>query len=48
MVPYADYLFITELAHAVHAIVFWHVWEDGTYIPLMLPVDEETWRMVVQ
>lgn len=48
MVPYVDYVYYTELALAAHAIIFWHVYPTGDYIPLMLPVDDVTWRLLVQ
>ena len=48
MVPYRDWLFYSELAASIHAILFWHVWQDGSFQPLLMPVDEETWRQIVQ
>lgn len=48
MVPYADFLFYSQLASVLHALIFWQVYVDGTYQPLLLPVDETTWRQIVQ
>ena len=48
MVPYADFVFFSELAAMLHAIVWWQIWPDGSYQPLLMPVDDATWRQIVQ
>lgn len=47
-VPYDDFVLYTVMAAEIHAIIFWHIWDDGSYQPLMLPVDEDTWRQILQ
>ena len=48
MAPYRDWVYYSTLALELHAIVFWQVWDDGTYQPLMFPVSDTVWRQLVQ
>ena len=48
MIPYADWLFYAEMAQALHALLFWTMWSNGTYQPLLMPVDDATWRQIMQ
>ena len=44
----AEILYWAAYAAECHAILFWNVWPNGDYQPLMFPVDEATWSLVVQ
>lgn len=48
MVPYADWLYWMSFAQDCHAIVWWHLWEDGSFQPLLMPVNDETWEELLQ
>lgn len=45
-IPRSDYLQIYAFANLIHAIVFWQRTSTGDYQPLLLPVDEATWKDV--
>jgi hypothetical protein len=48
MIPSAIYLYWKVLAADLHCILWWHVFSNGDYLPLMQPVDDETWELMVQ
>jgi hypothetical protein len=45
-ITWREYLLYTAIAKALHAVVFWHVRESGDFIPFLMPVTEETWRLI--
>ena len=47
MVPYAEWLFYAGLATALHCIIWWQLFPSGDYQPLLMPVNERTWRELV-
>ena len=46
MIQYRDYMLVMRLAWHFHAIVFWYTTSVGDYQPLLMPVDENTWRRI--
>jgi len=47
MVPYSEWLYYSSIATMLHAIIWWHIWPDGDFIPLLQPVNERTWSEIV-
>ena len=47
MVPYSEWLYYSAIAQALHCLIYWHVWENGDFIPLLQPVDDKTWQAIV-
>ena len=48
MIPFDEWLFYSSIATALHCILYWHVYPSGDFIPFLQPVDDRTWRQLVQ
>lgn len=46
MVPWMDFLYWTAFARIAHCVLFWHIHDDGDFIPFMLHVDDDVWSLI--
>jgi hypothetical protein len=47
MIPWAEYHLYSQMAAALHCILWWHIRPEGDFQPFLMPVDEKTWRAII-
>jgi hypothetical protein len=43
---FSDWFYFSVMAQTLCCLLFWHYHRDGDYQPILMPLDEKTWRAI--